>query len=397
MSDKLKKPEVTIDYIKDLVKKIAKDNDIHPSNVNLAMLKAEDETFTDWTLRPFGGISGIKKYFPVTDKDLAEIKKQKDLQSYINKLEKQIGDQLNFEEQTLLTIRTAIGRLDPPKYKIPKFKPDITKKNMTIELMLSDIHFGKKSETFDLTVLKERLAKLREVFLVEVQYKKDQGYNVERLILGLLGDIIESYTMHGAESSLSCEFGNPRQIYSAIKVLFDEIFLPIASTGIPIDVPSVAGNHDRTETNRTFNNPGENYMTWVIYNCLRDYCELAGLTNVKFDIPICGFTHSEIYGNVILFEHLDNVKSTQKGSLNDLIEARSKQLGLQIKMLRGGHWHEYVCYERGRIIINESACGQDSYAKVKGYASTAGQVMNFYVDDKNLPNAFLYSYPIFLE
>lgn len=393
-----KKPvELNIEYIKDLVRKAAKDNLIHPSNVNLAMLKAQDENVTEWSLRQFGGMSGIKKYFPITDKDLAEIKKQKDIQSYINKMEKQLGDQINFEEQVLKTIRIAIERLDPPIYQIPKFRPSLNKKNMTMELMLSDIHFGKKSESFDLSVLKTRLSKLKDVFLTEMQYKKDQGYNVERIILSLLGDIIESYTMHGSESSLSCEFGNPRQIYTAIKVIFDEIMLPIARTGIKIDVPAVCGNHDRTEVHRTYNNPGENYMTWIIYNCLKDYCELAGLTNVKFDIPIGGFTTSEIYGHVILFEHLDNLKSTAKGSLDDLITDRSKQLGIQIKMLRGGHWHEYVCYERGRAIINESVCGQDSYAKVKGYASTAGQTINFYVDDKKLPNAFLYSYPVYLE
>jgi hypothetical protein len=268
---------------------------------------------------------------------------------------------------------------------------------MTIELMLSDIHFGKKSETFDLTILKGRLSKLRDVFLSELKNKKDQGYNVERIIISLLGDIIESYTMHGSESSLSCEFGNPKQIYSAIKVMFDEIFLPLAKTGVRIDVPAVAGNHDRTEVNRTFNYPGENYMTWVIYNCLKDYCEIAGLTNVKFDIPKDGYTVVDIYGHAVLIEHLDNLKSTAKGSLDDLMTDRSKQLGIQIKMVRGGHWHEYVCYDRGRAIINESVCGQDSYAKVKGYASTAGQTINFYVDDKKLPNAFLYSYPVFLE
>lgn len=391
------KKELTIDYIKKLVTKAAKDNVIHPSNITLSMLKAQDENVSEWSLRQFGGISGIKKYFPVSEKDLAELKKQKDLQAYITKLEKQVGDQINFEEQVLKTVRIAIERLNPPKYKIPKFVPDKTKKQMTMELMLSDIHFGKKSETFDLTILKTRLAKLTKVFLEELKYKKDQGYEVERIILSLLGDIIESYTMHGSESSLSCEFGNPKQIYSAIKVLFDEVFLPIANTGIKIDVPAVAGNHDRTETHRTYNNPGENYMTWVIYNCLKDYCELANLTNVKFDIPISGFTTTSVYGHVILFEHLDNAKSTQKGALDDIIQARSKQLGVQIKMLRGGHWHEYVCYERGRIIINESACGQDSYAKVKGFATTAGQVINFYVNDPKLPNAFLYSYPVSLE
>lgn len=391
------KVELTMDYIKDLVRKAAKDNVIHPSNVNLAMLKAQDENVTEWSLRAFGGMTGIKKYFPITDKDLAEINKQKDVQAYISKLEKQLGNQINFEDQILKTIRIAVERLDPPKQQIPKFHPKLQKKNMTIEMMLSDIHFGKKSESFDLSVLKNRLAKLTEVFLTELKFKQDQGYNVERILLPLLGDIMESYTMHGSESSLSCEFGNPRQIYTAIKVLFDVVFLPIARTGIRIDVPAVAGNHDRTEVHRTFNNPGENYMTWIIYNCLKDYCAIAGLSNVKFDIPIGGYTTTEIYGHTILFEHLDNLKSTTKNALDELITDRSKQLGVQIKMVRGGHWHEYVCYERGRAIINESACGQDSFAKVKGYASTAGQTINFYVEDKKLPNAFLYSYPVFLE
>lgn len=392
-----KKPELSIERTKELVRKAAKDNLIHPSNVTIAMIKAQDENVTEWAIRQLGGISGIRKYFPVTDKDLAEIKKQKDVQSYINKLEKQVGDQINFEDQILKTIRSAIDRLELPKVVIPKFIPKPNKKNMTMELMLSDIHFGKKSETFDLSVLKVRLQKLASTFLTEHKQKQDQGYNVERVIISLLGDIIESYTMHGAESSLSCEFGNPRQIYTAIKVLFDEVFLPIAKLGVKIDVPAVAGNHDRTEVHRTFNNPGENYMTWVIYNCLKDYCELAGLSNVKFDIPITGFTTVNVYGHHILMEHLDNVKSTAKGVLDDLMTDRSKQLGIQIKMLRGGHWHEYVCYDRGRIIINESACGQDSYAKIKGYNSSAGQTINFYVDDKTLPNAFLYSYPVHLE
>jgi hypothetical protein len=392
-----KKPELSIEYIKELVKKAAKDNVIHPSNVTVAMLKIQDDNVTEWSLRQFGGMSGVKKYFPVTEKDLAEINKQKDIQAYINKLEKQLGNQINFEDQILKTIRNAIERLNPQPYVIPKFVPKLNKKNMTMELMLSDIHFGKKSESFDLSVLKTRLAKLTDIFLSEIKFKQDQGYNVERLVISLLGDIMESYTMHGSESSLSCEFGNPKQIYTAIKVLFDQVFLPIAKTGIKIDVPAVAGNHDRTEVHRTFNNPGENYMTWVIYNCLKDYCQIAGLTNIKFDIPICGFTTVDIYGHTMLIEHLDNLKSTAKGSLDDLITDRSKQLGVQIKMIRGGHWHEYVCYERGRAIINESVCGQDSYAKVKGYSSTAGQTINFYVDDKKLPNAFLYSYPVFLE
>lgn len=390
----IKEIELSVEYIKKLVSKAAKMNLVHPSNVTLAMLKVQDERITDWSLRTFGGVSGIRKYFPVSEKDLAEIKKQKDMNGYVGKLERELGEKRQFEDTLLTTIRSAIQMINPSQYIIPKYKPDLGKKAMTVELMLSDIHFGKKSDTFNLSILKERLQKLTRVFLEQLEFKKNEGYNVERVIIALLGDIIESYSMHEQESALSCEFNNPHQIYSAISMIFDQVLLPIAKTGIKIDVPCVAGNHDRTEKNRTYNSPGENYMSWVIYNCLKDYCALAGLTNVKFDIPTDSYTVVTIYGYNILHEHLDNAKSTAKGSLEDLMQARARQLGIIIHMLRGGHWHEYVCYDRGRMIINESVCGQDSYARVKGFASSAGQVINFYVNDRKLPNAFLYSYPV---
>lgn len=396
--DKKEVKELTIEDVKKAAKSAASDNAIHPSKVTIAMLKGQDDRITEWALRQFGGISGVKKYFPVTNKDLAEIKKQKDVAAYINKLEKQLGDNINMEEKILNTIENAISNLKMKPIKIKKRKESSKKLRMAVELMLSDIHFGKKTQTFTLKILHERLEKLTTVFLEQIDLKENQGYDVSEILLPLIGDIIESYTMHGSESSLSCEFGNSRQIQEAIDGIFDYVIMPIAKTGRKIHIPAVAGNHDRTEIKRTFNYPGENYVTWIIYNALKKYCELAKLDNVTFDIPVDSYTTYALFDkHVILYEHLDNVSSPSKPILEGLIKKRERQTEQRISMLRGGHWHEYLCVDRGRIIINESACGQDSFAKVKGYASSAGQVMNFYVDDDNLPNGFLYSYPIYLE
>src|SRR5690606_42018520 len=64
--------------------------------------------------------------------------------------------------------------------------------------------------TFNLEILKKRLKEVTDVTLKEIA--RDQAhYNVERLIIALLGDIIESYTMHNLESARGCEFGNSRQ------------------------------------------------------------------------------------------------------------------------------------------------------------------------------------------
>lgn len=391
-----KTKKVTLDNIKEAIRSVAQENNIHPSEVTPAQLKAHDGRLTSWQLRDFGGISGLRKYFPKTSKDLAAIKNQKELQSYINKLEKELGEKINYEKKLLNTVYSALNNLKPKKQNIKKKKPSKNKTKMTMELMLSDIHYGKKTREFDLEVCRERMRTLTSVFIDEMNTKEKQGYNIDRFVIALIGDIIESFTMHGTESALSCEFGNAKQIQEAIDSIFSDVILPLAEIGVEVVIPAVCGNHDRTEMKKTYNDPGENSMSWIVYKALERYCKLSGLTNVKFQIPKDSYTTVKIYRDIVLYEHFDELKNTTKAAIKSLISKRSDQTGERITMARGGHWHEYVCYDRGMGIVNESVCGQDSYAKVKGYNSKAGQTINFYADDKTLPNDFLYSYPVSL-
>lgn len=391
-----KRKKITLEYLREAISTVAQDTGVHASEVTPGQLKTHDDRLTTWKLREFGGISGLRKYFPKTSKDLAAIKTQKELQSYINKLEKELGEKINYEKKLLNTVYKAVKDLNPKKRSIKKKPIPKSKTKMTMELMLSDIHYGKKTKTFDLSVCRIRMQKLTDVFIDEMKTKEKQGYVVERFVVALIGDIIESYTMHGTESALSCEFGNARQIQEAIDSLFTDVILPLAEVGVEIVIPAVCGNHDRTEMKKTYNDPGENYMTWIIYHALERYCKLSGLKNVTFQIPKDNYTTVKIYRDIVLYEHFDELKATTKVAIKALINKRSDQTGKRITMARGGHWHEYVCYDRGMGIINESACGQDSYARVKGYNSKAGQTINFYSNDPDLPNDFLYSYPVSL-
>ena len=159
-------------------------------------------------------------------------------------------------------------------------------------------------------------------------------------------------------------------------------------------MPAVTGNHDRTEHSRTMQEPGVNNLTWIIYKSLEELCQISGFKNVKFQIPTGSYIILDIYNNTVLYEHGDNVKGTTKKSFETLIENRSRQSGISIDFGRFGHWHDYMCFDRGRIIVNESVCGLDSYASVMGFNSKAGQTINFYVDTKNRPNCFYYSFPV---
>jgi predicted phosphodiesterase len=303
---------------------------------------------------------------------------------------------MNDERDLLEKIQDLVEAAKLKPAVIPKVVPDKIKKPMTIELNLSDIHYGKKTETFDLEICRRRLRDLVQVTLKEIERNK-KHFNVERLIVALLGDIIESETMHGLESSRSCEMSNMEQGQAAIESLFYDVLLPLARTGLKIDVPAVTGNHDRTEKEKTHVRRGKVHITWIIYNTLKLLCEAKGLTNVTFHIPTGINVLLDIYGNPALYEHLDESKAPTKDALQKLMMKRSKQYKQIIKFLRGGHWHEFTMYGRGEIIVNDSVPGPDGYSDNLGFDSMAGQTLVFYVATKTRPNCFYRVFPVYLK
>lgn len=369
---------------------------IHPTEVTKAQFFNYVVDVSPWDLREVGGLGGIKNaHFPVMSKDLVTIRQQSETSKYIKTMEKKLGEMNLLDLNMKKAIVEAVQQLKVEKIKVPAIRPTKGTK-MTMELMLSDIHYGKKTETFNLAVCRQRMQYLTQTFLEELARKQKEGYNVHNLIIAIIGDLIESYTFHGLESAIGCEFGNAKQVQSAIQSLFYDVLVPLAKTGIDIQVPCVTGNHDRSETIRTMNNPGENNLTWIIYNTLEELCKASGLKNIKFHISTGSYVILDVYGNNCLYEHGDNAGANTKKAFDSLMEKRARQHNITLHFGRFGHYHEYAVFDRGRIIINESVCGQDSYAEVKGFKTSAGQTINYYVETKKRPNSFYYSFPVFL-
>lgn len=378
------------------VNKASREAKVHPQELTQSVLFEHNEDLTAQDLRVLGGFkSVINSNFPFTDKELGTIVKTKETNKYIKVLEQQAGSVEAFKDNIIDAIKKGISELDIKKVKVSKPKSNKLKK-MTMELMLSDIHYGKKSDTFNYSVCRKRMKDLCNIFLREIELNSKM-FNVERIVIALLGDIIESYQMHGLESALGCEFNTPKQMQCAIESLFQDVLVPICKTGIKIDVVAVTGNHDRTEHNRTYNKPGENNVTWVIYNTLNLLCDAYGLKNVKFHIPENSYQILDIYGNNCLYEHGDNIKANNRIGYIKLMSDRAQQVGKVLHFGRFGHWHEYACYDRGRIIVNESVCGQDSYANVKGFTTSQGQTINYYIETNERPTCFYKSFPVYLN
>jgi hypothetical protein len=345
-------------------------------------------------------------------KVLKDIHRTRKSNGYVARDYKQVLEKWNQRDDILEAITDATKDVNKGLKKNPikiKALPGCSKNkvNMTKELLLSDIHFGKKVEsdnkvtglkqvTFNLEILKKRLKEVADVTLKEIA--RDQvHYNVEKLVIALMGDIIESYTMHNLESAKGCEFGNSRQVYEAGKNIFELVLRPLAETGLEVIIPCVAGNHDRAESNRTFNLPGEDNLTYIIYNVLKDYCALAGFKNVKFIIPTAPWIIMDIYGKNVMYEHGDNAKGPDRKSLEDMMTRRANELKTQIEWLRIGHFHCQTVFGLYTSMINGSFPGDDSYALIKGFKSEACQTLNSYVNTDSRPSPFYKSLAIQLD
>jgi hypothetical protein len=298
----------------------------------------------------------------------------KDLRTIMQEWEKR--------EDILEAVKGAAREVN--RIKVPAPKPSSkSKPNMTFELLISDVHVGKLTKTFNLDVLKRRLNQLAHTTIKEMQ-RASQQFNVDRLMFVMLGDMIESATMHGTESSKGCEFGNSRQVQECLSLMFSLLFLPVANAalalGATVDAIGVTGNHDRTEHNRTYNKPGEENVTWIIYKTMEEFTRLSGLKNVTWHVPTEAFLRLEIYGEGVLYEHYDNAKGNTRPALEALMVRRVNQLKKPIRFMRGGHFHDPAEFGIGKIICNGNVPGNDGYSETLGFDCEPSQTLNFYIE-----------------
>jgi len=339
-----------------------------------------------------------KDYTAGVDTSVKALKDKLQVQRRSSVLQKESRDILEHianKESLVESIQEAVKKINKSKPVKVKVKKSVSKKNMTLELLVSDVHFGKKTNTVNGEAIRNRVRKMANVTLDEIT-RESKNFNVHRIIVAIIGDIIESSHFHGTESEKSCEFGTARQVQEAIESLFLDLLEPLAKTGLPIDVPCITGNHDRLELEKTYVNPGENNLSWIIYNSLALICKQSGYNNVKFDICRGSYTHLHVYDNVIIYEHGDELKNLNRDTMLNMMAKRQASIGKIAHFYRVGHWHNVTSYEQGKVIVNGSVPGQDSYADVKGFDSDAIQVLNTYIETKSRKNCFFRSFPIYL-
>jgi len=306
-------------------------------------------------------------------------------------------DAIDLQESILERMQAVVDKSDIKPIKKPakssKKKP--TKAKMVMEVLLSDLHYGKLTDDFHLAEARARMRKYSAAVVNQYEMQTALGYNISSIDLAFLGDIIESATMHGVESLKSCEFGNSEQVTAAIDSIFHDFIVPVAQTGAKLKALCVTGNHSRVMPQKTFIKPGKEHLSWIIYNTLEMLCKKTEI-DISFQIAEGPTLVHTIFTDTVLYEHYDLVNTCTKKGFLDMLAKRQSQLGQIIDFYRGGHWHELTIFDRGRIIVNGCLPGADGYSESLGFSTESVQAINFYCRNQTRPNSYYYTFPVYL-
>lgn len=251
-----------------------------------------------------------------------------------------------------------------------KGNKDFDKSSATAIALASDWHIeeGVKSSQvnglnkFDLDIAKQRSEKFFTVVaqLIKVHQKE---YNVDTLILALLGDFI-SGSIHD-----DLKEGNDIQpteaIWEAQKLIASGIEFLLKETNVNLVIPCSAGNHSRiTEKQRVQTEYG-NSLEILMYRQMEKYFNKE--SRVKFIINDSYLTYVKVYNYNCRFHHGHALKFS--GGIGGLFIPAFKAISQWNKSKHAdwdffGHFHQMK--DGGNFISNGSLIGFNAYAvKIK--------------------------------
>lgn len=204
----------------------------------------------------------------------------------------------------------------------------------TVELLLSDLQIGKLAKNYSTHTARARLFEYGRAALFQIHQKIDAGYNVERIVVGLLGDVIESDKKH-KNSARATDTGTAEQMHNAMVALFELILEPLARFNVQVEVVCITGNHDHDDHGLMMYKPGLEQLSYPLYRSLEYITRRAGYSNVVFQIPEGSFGVVEFYGQYALYEHGVGV-SVSEASMKSHKVKRSEQVQKHLTYFRMG-------------------------------------------------------------
>lgn len=299
-------------------------------------------------------------------------------------------------KQTLNSIITAQDILDStakilkdlPKITIPRvaqYKHKKVKCKMTVEALFSDLQLGKLSPDFNLDIARRRIIAYTDALILKIQQHQKLGYDVEKIVFVLLGDIIESMDKALQKGdAMSCEVDTPEQVRLAVEWIWELVLLPLYQLNIPLHVIGIPGNHDHIGPGMKMFKAGKNQLSWIIYKQLELLCKATKMDDVTFDVTEGVFTTYSFYGQTCVYEHGYGLNVGQR-NLQIRLNDRIRQLKKYCTYFRMGDKHDITRFTSDTLVVNGAFFGStvkdrgEEYSSVQGYSAPPAQMVFFHV------------------
>lgn len=241
----------------------------------------------------------------------------------------------------------------------------------TAVLLLSDLHLDEVVSPLEMrhkNAYDRRIAEMRLETVVnstvELLQHYTAGVQLDGLIVALLGDIItgiihaELERTNEAPVMSTIAYWVPK-LAGALEHLADAL-------GVPVYIPTVVGNHDRSYMKPSSKQRSESSHAWVIYSWLAD--TLRHRDDITFNIAVSEHNEVQVYDTRFLLEHGDGFRSA--GGIGGLYPSMLKHLfkmhdlyDFDVSLM--GHWHStHWHYD---AFVNGSLKGFDQYALSGGF------------------------------
>jgi len=264
-----------------------------------------------------------------------------------------------------------------------------TGRAITIELLFSDLQIGKLMDGYDSDVAERRVEEWIDVATARISSYEMQGYFIEKIILAILGDVIESDKKH-LNSGRGCDIGTADQMKRSVDIIFNKVIKRLAEFGRPMDVVMITGNHDHDGHGLSMFMPGREHLSWPLYHAIKMLTESVGI-DAQFYIPEGSFHVHSVYGANILYEHGVGV-ATSEVAMRKHVANRINQGKEYIHLFRMGDKHNICRFNNDRFTVNGAFFGDDrigsDYSGISGYDGEPAQIMFAYTrraDDRRTP------------
>ena len=222
-------------------------------------------------------------------------------------------------------------------------------------LHLTDLHTGKKTDSFDVKVLEQRLTKLTENAILVSNIIKS-GYSLRKLYIPITGDAIDGDSIYKTHSFHTDQEGHAAfaraQVNKAADILVPRI-LSLQDVAEDIEIDGVMGNHGR---GGRFAHEGNNYDL-MLYDKLKDRFAGHKHINVRVHEKFAG--HVDIEGHGFLLYHGAGVKMYQNipfYGIRQRVMRWRDSLPYPFKVVLMGHFHQCLQDQVGNVRILLGGC-----------------------------------------